>query len=191
MNVYDFDDTIYNGDSTEDFIKWCIKKKPLLICRLINGGVSFCAYKLKMCSKTFFKEKMYSYLRSVPEIDQWVNEFWNEHLCNIKKWYLDNKKEDDVIISASPEFLLKPVCRKLGIVNLMASRVDSKTGLYCGINCFGAEKVRRFKEKFTDDIDEFYSDSFSDSPLADMAKEAFYVCGDVLIPWDKAKCRKQ
>lgn len=191
MNVYDFDNTIYNGDSTEDFIKWCVKRKPSLALKLIGGGVSFCAYKLKMCSKTHFKEKMFSYLSGIPETDEWVNEFWNEHLVNIKKWYFNNKKDDDVIISASPEFLLKPICQKLGVSNLMASRVDKRTGLYYGINCFGAEKVRRFKEKFNAEIDEFYSDSFSDSPLADISKEAFYVCGEVLIPWNKAKHHKQ
>ena len=83
MNVYDFDNTIYNGDSTEDFIKWCVKRKPSLALKLIGGGVSFCAYKLKMCSKTHFKEKMFSYLSGIPETDEWVNEFWNEHLVKL------------------------------------------------------------------------------------------------------------
>ena len=31
MNVYDFDDTIYDGDSSIDFFKFFIKKDPSVI----------------------------------------------------------------------------------------------------------------------------------------------------------------
>lgn len=183
MNVYDFDDTIYKGDSTADFVKWCIKKKPTLALHHIKTGTAFCAYKAKLTNKTYFKETMYGFLQHIPDIDGWVEEFWDEHISNIKSWYLDHHKSDDVIISASPEFLLSPICRRLGIENLMASQVDKHTGFYLGINCFGAKKVHRFMEKFNEDIDEFYSDSKSDEPLAKLAKVAYLVKDDILIPW--------
>lgn len=182
MNVYDFDDTIYRGDSTVDFFKWCIKKNPLISLRLLKGGAAFCVYKTKHCSKTYFKEKLYRILQSIPDIDSFVEEFWNHHIKNIKQWYLENKKADDVIISASPEFLLAPVCNRLGIT-LLASQVDKDTGFYYGINCYGAEKVRRFRENFNEQIDNFYSDSLSDEPLAKIATKAYIVDGDTLTPW--------
>lgn len=184
MNVYDFDDTIYEGDSTRDFVMWCMLKKPSLILHHAKTGMAFCAYKAKLTSKTAFKEKMYGFIQNIPDIDKWIEEFWDIHIANVKGWYLERKKSDDVIISASPEFLLVPACRRLGIKNLMASKVDKHTGFYLGINCFGGEKVRRFKEKFDDNIDEFYSDSISDTPLAELADRAFLVKGDALIPWD-------
>lgn len=183
MNVYDFDNTIYRGDSTTDFFKWCIKKYPLLSLRLIKGGTAFCIYKVKQCSKTYFKENLYKIFQNIPDIDSLVEEFWDTHNKNIKSWYLKNKKTDDVIISASPEFLLIPICNKLGISHLMASRVDKDTGFYYGVNCYGAEKVRRFREYFDGKIDEFYSDSLSDEPLAKLADKAFLVDGDILTPW--------
>lgn len=183
MNVYDFDDTIYRGDSTSDFIKWCVKKKPSLALHHTKTGICFCAYKAKLVDKTYFKEKMYGFLQHIPDIDEWVEEFWDQHIRNIKSWYLNHKKPDDVIISASPEFLLKPVCECLGIKNLMASKVDKHTGFYLGINCFGAKKVHRFMEIFNDNIDEFYSDSLSDAPLAKLAEKAYLVKDDILIPW--------
>jgi len=31
MNVYDFDGTIYNGDSTVDFFLFALKRKPSLL----------------------------------------------------------------------------------------------------------------------------------------------------------------
>ena len=39
----------------------------------------------------------------------------------------NDKKDDDVIISASPEFLLKPICKKINIKYLIASNVDKNS----------------------------------------------------------------
>ena len=183
MNVYDFDGTIYAGDSTADFILSTIEKHPYIIPTFIKSGLFFAAYNLNLASKTEFKEKLYAFLQSFENIEDLTNEFWDLNFHKIKKWYLAQKKEDDVIISASPEFLLKPVCKRLGTKNLIASVVDKTTGFYKGINCFGEEKVRRFNELFTDKIDNFYSDSFSDKPLAALSKNAYFVEGDVLIKW--------
>ena len=184
MNVYDFDKTIYDGDSTADFIFWCCRKRPKLTLKFLPGAAAFGGHLLRQCSKTYYKEKLYRFLTDVPDVDKWIEEFWDDHQNNIKGWYLTQQKEDDVIISASPEFLLKPICKRIGISNLMASVVDKQTGMYLGINCHGEEKVRRFYSEFNAEIDEFYSDSFSDAPLANIAKKAFLVDGDVLIPWE-------
>ena len=106
------------------------------------------------------------------------------HRAKIKKFYLNQQKDDDVIISASPEFLLEPICQSLGIRFLMASRVDKNTGVYDGENCHGKEKVRRFCEIFPNGkIGEFYSDSYSDTPLAEIAEKAFIVKGETLEDW--------
>ena len=185
MNAYDFDKTIYRGDSTVDFIFWCVRKKPSLAILLFSGVPAFGGYLLKQVEKTVFKEKFYRFLKGIPDIDAWVEEFWDSHQENIKPWYLLQKEEDDVIISASPEFLLRPICHRLGIRHLIASRVDSRTGMYLGINCHGEEKVRRFRRVFGETpIQAFYSDSFSDAPMANLAETAFLVDGDILHPWN-------
>ncbi|MBQ7745742.1 MAG: polysaccharide biosynthesis protein GtrA, partial [Ruminococcus sp.] len=58
------------------------------------------------------------------------------------------------------------------------------TGIYDGVNCHGKEKVRRFYEVFPDrKIEEFYSDSYSDSPLAEIADKAFMVDGEKVTKW--------
>ena len=80
--------------------------------------------------------------------------------------------------------MLEPICATLGIGYLMASKVDPHTGIYSGVNCHGKEKVRRFYERFPDGkIDEFYSDSYSDAPLAAIAEKAFLVKGTELKNW--------
>ena len=73
--------------------------------------------------------------------------------------------------------------QKLG-VRLLASRVDKHTGRTDGENCHGAEKVRRLHEAYPEvQIAEFYSDSRSDSPLAELAERAFRVHGQERTLW--------
>lgn len=186
MNAYDFDKTIYDGDSTADFYFFCLKRHKKIISlapSLIAAFLKF--YVFKKGTKTEFKEVMYRFLRFC-NIDKDLKDFWSVNKNKIKQFYLKQKKSDDVIISASPEFLLKPICNELEIINLIASRVDCKTGKYSGINCHGKEKVRRFYEIFGKDtkVEEFYSDSYSDTPMAEIAKRAYLVKQDKLFDWD-------
>ena len=66
----------------------------------------------------------------------------------------------------------------------MASRVEKTTGKYNGLNCHGAEKVKRFYERFPSGvIDEFYSDSLSDTPLAKISHKAYIVKNNDRTEW--------
>ena len=81
---------------------------------------------------------------------------------------------------ASPYFLLEPIATKLK-VNLIATEVDKKNGKFKSKNCYGEEKVRRFREEYKNTtINEFYSDSMSDRPMMNISKKAFLVKGDVI-----------
>lgn len=94
------------------------------------------------------------------------------------------KQETDIIISASPEFLLEPICKELGVECMMATKVDKSTGLFDGENCHGKQKVTRLYESYPEaQIDEFYSDMYCDTPLALLAKRAYIVKGEKLSPW--------
>ena len=184
MNVYDFDKTIYVNDSTLDFYKYCIKKYPLMLIEVFPLIITGVLYLLKIMSKTQAKEVFYRFLRYVPHIDDEVVRFWDLHSDGIKSWYLEQQQDTDVIISASPEFLLRPICNRLGIKHLIASRINKHTGKTTGENCYGAEKVVRFKDSDCyGEVDKFYSDSYSDDPLAKLATTSFLVNGDELLPW--------
>lgn len=184
MNVYDFDKTIYDGDSTVDFYFYCLKKHPIIVFsvpRQIMGAVK---YKLKINNKTQFKEEFYSFFIKLKCIDDDVCNFWNLYQHKIKTWYLNGQRTDDLVISASPKFLLQEICIRVHINNLIASEVDKKTGKYTGLNCFGEEKVKRFLEKFPNEVvEEFYTDSYSDAPMAYLAKRAYTVNHDNKKEW--------
>lgn len=183
MNVYDFDGTIYDGDSTVDFFLYAMKRAPLLSRYIVYQGMGFLLYKGKQISKTRFKEYFFSFLKDIDAKNLAID-FWRGHRKKIFPWYLSQHKADDIIISASPEFLLVPICKEIGIDCLIASKVNCHTGHFIGKNCKGIEKVRRLKTEYNiHHIDQFYSDSLSDLPLAKIANEAFLVKKGKIIPW--------
>jgi phosphoserine phosphatase len=63
----------------------------------------------------------------------------------------------------------------------------AQTGRVNGLELSGEEKLRAYRERFGDaPIDEFYSDSRRDAPLAALAKRAFIVKkGGIVVPWDE------
>ena len=188
MNVYDFDGTIYDGDSSIDFYLFCIKRKPSILFRSIIKQLSGAIlYAIKRIPKEKYKEKYFSFLKYVSTNDQLLNDFWSTKSKKIKKWYLNQKAKSDVIISASPEFLLKPICNRLG-VSLIASKVDPSTGRFARKNCHGQEKVKRFTELYPNEtIEEFYTDSKVDLPLTELSTKVFFVKGEELILYETPK----
>ena len=82
-----------------------------------------------------------------------------------------------ILVSAGFEEYLKPLFPD-GIV--VASRLQYKdevvTGL--GFNCFGAAKIPALRNAGISELDEFYTDSYSDQPVMDIAQRVFLVKGD-------------
>jgi len=176
MNVYDFDNTIYDGDSTIDFYLFCLKEHPSILRKLPIQLYWFVKYKLGKTEKIVFKTHFFSFLKCLSDQEALIKKFWDKKEHLIRKWFILQHKNSDVVISASPEFLLTEICERIGNIYLIASKVNSQTGDFLSANCYGEEKVFRFKSVFGDEkIDEFYSDSFSDKPLADISKKAFLV----------------
>lgn len=181
INVYDFDGTIYDGDSSVDFYLYCLKRKPSIIFLFPIQIFGIVMYKLKLKNKEYAKGKFFCFLKKIKNIDDYVKDFWKKKKYKIKKWYLNQKDKTDVIISASPEFLLKPLKKELGVNTIIASKVNKKTGVFESKNCYGQEKIVRFEKEFNGkkSVECFYSDSFkADKPMMEYAKDAYLVNGD-------------
>jgi len=185
MNIYDFDETIYNGDSSVDFFKYCLKRKPKCLLALPRISVFVLLYFFRIVKKEKMKSSIFSIIKNFDNIDEVVLDFWKSKDYKLKDFYMKQKKSTDIIISASPEFLLRPVSKKYKF-KLIASKVNTKTGEFIGKNCHDKEKVRRLKEEMNiDKCEEFYSDSLSDTPLSEIAKRAFIVKGNKIIKWEE------
>lgn len=184
MNVYDFDGTIYNGDSTVDFYLHCLREHPGLAVYVFRQGAGIIQYAARRIDTTSMKEYFFSFLRGLRNTETLVDSFWKQRWRNIGEWYLQQREKTDVVVSASPEFLLRPACKTLGITPPIATRMDPDAGRIEGQNCKGEEKVRRFLEQYPEGkIQRFYSDSLTDAPLAAMAEEAFLIKKGSLGLW--------
>jgi phosphoserine phosphatase/putative flippase GtrA len=184
FNVYDFDKTIYDGDSTIDFYLYCLSKHKSLIKFLPIQVYALAMYLLGKYNKNKFKENFFSFVKGINNIDEDIENFWQLNLKKIKPWYTEQQKKNDIIISASPYFLLKPIEKLLNIKEVIATDMNKKNGKIKGKNCYGEEKVKRLNKIYNNFIiNNFYSDSLSDAPLAELAKEAYLVNKNELIPW--------
>ena len=186
INVYDFDKTIYDGDSTIDFYFFCISKNPALVFLVPLTIFYFVLYKLRIIKKLKFKEKFFVlFLKYIQDIDILIEMFWKKNIIKIKQWFINDNLKNKIIISASPEFLLHHIINDINVIDIIASKVDKKTGKFESFNCYGEEKINRLNEKYSNYIiDNFFSDSLSDIYLAKIANNSFLVKKNRLEKWN-------
>ena len=189
MNIYDFDGTIYDGDSSVDFFKFCLKKNKKILLEFPKILLALFLYLISLKEKEYLKSSFFGFLKYIDDVDLEVNLFWKKNDYKIKSFYLNQRKKDDIIISASPEFLLKPISEKYKF-KLIASNVNKKTGEFIGKNCHGYEKNVRLNKIKIYKCKNFYSDSLSDLPLKNISLNAFIVKKDKIINWDDYKSSK-
>lgn len=181
MNIYDFDKTIYDGDSSIDFFLFAMKKNKIIIFQLPIIAFYMLIYKLKIIKKEKLKSKFFKFITYI-EVDKTLKEFWKINKNKIKEFYLKNHKDTDIITTASPEFLIKPISELYGF-KLIGTKINLYTGKIIGKNCHGEEKVKRLNELGIYECEEFYSDSYSDEPLARIAKHAYLVKKNTISNW--------
>ena len=75
MNVFDFDGTIYQGDSSVDFFLYCIKQYPQTRKRLLVIVFHMLQYKLGILKVKQFKE----YFFSIVQVLHPVNNYYQEN----------------------------------------------------------------------------------------------------------------
>jgi HAD superfamily phosphoserine phosphatase-like hydrolase len=185
LNVYDFDNTIYDGDSTIDFYIYCLKRNKMLAIYFPMQITFFLAYKTRIISKEKFKEGFFSYLKGINNIDDYVQKFYIKNNYKIKQWFINNIKNQKniVIVSASPSFIISPFVQKFNI-NVIATIINKNNGKFLTKNCYGVEKLNRLKLEYNNfKINCFYSDSNSDLPLAMFSQNAYLVKKNKVIKW--------
>lgn len=183
MNTYDFDKTIYRRDSSVDFWLFCLRRHPrLLLPTLPKSLAAALRYARGTLSTKELKEQLFSFLPGIDARAE-AETFWKTHRSGVGAWYLAQRQPDDLILSASPAFLLQPITEALG-VRLIATPMDPATGRIVGLNCHDTEKVRRFHETYPDaHTEEFCSDSLSDTPMAELADRAYLIKRGKKLPW--------
>ncbi|MBQ3150803.1 MAG: haloacid dehalogenase-like hydrolase [Clostridia bacterium] len=175
--LYDFDKTICPGDCGSQFWLFCLKKRPWLIVFLPIQMIGGLCKVLKICEPLQRRCSIHSYVRGI-DTESFVSEYCDKKIKTVFP-YFHNRKRDlpTVVCSASPDFILKPICKKLEVEYLVCTEVDGKSGKILSKTCKGKEKVIRLNEKlegFT--YAEVYSDSEKhDLPILKLGEKAFLV----------------
>ncbi len=180
MNVYDFDNTIYDGESVIDFFLFYCKKDKSLLKYIPSVFLALIKYKM---GKVTIEEALAKYGKAVgdfyksnSQINEDMKVFWDTHMNKIKPFYKDVQSDDDLIISGSPEFSLKIICKRLGIKRYIGS-IITPDGVVERL-CIREAKVKAFFEEYPDaEIENFYTDSINDTPLIEISKNAYLVKG--------------
>lgn len=176
MNVYDFDKTICRDDSETDFFYYELRHHPINWFRIPYFLIVYLRFRFNKISREEYRNGIYLILKNLKDVNKEVEKFWEGRKKKILSWYKLAQKEDDVIVSATPKFLLEPILNEMHIKNYILSEFDVNTRKCVGLLNYGNEKLRRFKLRYNvEDIDEFYTDSLSDTPMLRVAKRPFIV----------------
>lgn len=181
MNVYDFDDTIYNGDTNKDLIIFGLKKYPKLVFQSLKSARKMKKnYKIGLVEFERVKEELLSFIFKIPNYPAFLNQFVDAHMKKIKPWYNARKTEHDVILSASYDLWISLFARRLGVKVVIATKTDSN-GKIIGKNCKGEEKVRRLQELLPNvKVSAAYGDSETDRYVLELAESGYVVEGNSL-----------
>ncbi len=183
--LFDFDGTLCAGDSIVRFMSFCLKRglcgagdiaRALGYAALYSVGI-VSAEKSKCAALRFLRG------RGINEIAPICEAFCNEELMS--RLRPDGLRELDelhakgctvLLITASPSFYLEPLKARLGIEDILGTRMDVVdgrfTGLICGDNCRGLQKPLRLAEYLAAKGDRLdyesssaYGDSAGDAPM--------------------------
>lgn len=173
--VYDFDKTIYSKETSIQFMKFYLKKHPKYIARFLINLIKI-LFNIKNLEKV--KNIFFDILKN-KDIEKDIKEFWITQEKYIYSYFYDeikknkNQAEALILISASPDFLLEKLYKKLGFDVLIATKYENYK--MTSKNCKGKEKVERLKELGDFNILSFYSDSISDLPLFLLADKKYTI----------------
>lgn len=185
--AFDFDGTLTIRDSFTEFLRW--RAGPgLWALGLVKLAPALATYardrdrgRIKAAS---VREFLYGVDRRTLEVEAsaFADQIWPrfmrpDALAVWNDW--GDRGAHRVIVTASPVTTVAPFAAKLGADALLGTTFvfdadDRITGEFAGPNCRGAEKVRRLKAAYGDDmvLTAAYGDTSGDTEMLAMAQEA-------------------
>ena len=180
MNVYDFDKTIFPTDCSIGFCFWCMNRHPKLYFTFFPKAVkNLILSKMGKMPEYLMQRTFFGYLTLIDDFDVQIERYWDKNEKKIVPWYLAQKRPDDLIISAAI---------RLG-VNFMATEFDREYGVLLNNLMYAKEKAKYIIDHGFPVIENFYSDSLADTPLALCAEKAHLVTNhaSTVIDWPDLK----
>ena len=215
--IYDLDDTLLNEDCSRLWIQFLVdqaianddllEQERILDQRYREGNLDMNEYLRMQLSPHIGK----TVNQATEHIDLFLNEYVAPHF---RKAAIENirhhQQQGDrcIVVSASVEFLVKPIARKLGIYDAIGVEIETQnqliTGYSQGTICYQEGKVSRLQDWLKGHNESlegswFYSDSHNDLPLLNVVDHPVAVSPDerlretaidngwALVEWREAK----
>ena len=179
MKVFDFDNTLYHGESAVDLALYMIRNNKRIILYLPKIFINLIKYKLCLVNKRKMVDAINDFLQNVlsgkDELYCAVDGFWAKNRRKLDRKMLNMIEKDDVIITAGPDFLINGIRDLINTDNIISSRINADTMKVKYLN-FGSNKVKGFKAMYGNrNIDCFYTDSYNDKALMEISDSVFIV----------------
>lgn len=180
IDVYDFDGTIYDGDSTVDFVRFALRRHPLVIAGLPRVARAAIRLAAGRSGLTQFKSALFHEMSRRFSLEAEADAFWKSERTRAKlgAWFAGTPRDLPIVIaSASPEFELCHAARLLGVSRLIGTQCDLKTGELTGPNCKGEQKIAQIREAIGEfEVRAMYTDDErADAALLAIAREKYIV----------------
>ncbi len=197
LALFDLDNTLIAGDSDYEWGRWLVDKNKVdkAYYQQMNDGF-FRDYQTGTLDIYAYLEFALAPLAQIEPaelaslhqafMEQIIGPLW---LPGAEKLLAKHRDQGDqlVIISATNRFIIEPICRKLGVEEIIATEPEIINGRYtgkvAGVPSYQQGKVERLLDWLKDRHESlegsyFYSDSINDLPLLKLVDHAIAVDPD-------------
>ena len=176
VDMSDFDKTAIPFDSQLKYWGYCMLHNPWIILMLpfqFIWGVMMLTriISVKTCKRVAF------WFANFINNKRNVEKFWDKYEKQVYDWFRPENRNDRkvVLISASPDFLIEEIARRMGVDYCIATTM-SKRYTMVGEICRKNEKVVRLKKQLPNIVvKDVYSDSVnSDKYIFNLGERCFH-----------------
>ena len=176
VDMYDFDKTAIPFDSQLRYWGYCMLHNPWIILMLPFQFIWGVMMGLRIISVKTCKKVAFWFAIFINNKRN-VEKFWDKYEKQIYDWFRPENRNGrkTVLISASPDFLIEEIARRMGVDYCIATTCNKKTYTMIGEICRREEKVVRLKKQLPNIIvKDVYSDSIkSDKYIFNLGERCF------------------
>lgn len=196
LALFDFDGTLCSKDSFTGFIFYALRKR-----HIVRQGLKILpwiqAYYLNLYPAHAMRPKLYRAMFSdsdAQEVQRLAQEYAQKLMKSLDPALYRQMQQHQglghkvILVSASIDLYLKPVCEMLGIELICSeTQIDHQrlTGSYQSADCSGLEKKRRILELYPQQPEQLiyaYGNSFEDKEMLELAHYPYMVGTDTALP---------
>ncbi len=159
VDIYDFDKTVVPFDSAMKYWGFSMVHCPWILVLLPFQFVWGMMMLTHIISVRTCKRWCFTFINLINNKKN-VKKFWDKYEKYVFDWFKkENRARKTVLISASPDFLIDEIAKRLDVEYVLATQISAK-GIMIGEVCRKDEKVKRFRTILPDaEVEDVFSDN--------------------------------